>query len=1033
MSIEPYSLYDEAALLERLSTGVQRSNQPVMFLVGSGLTAPTKKGDPGVPGVSGVIDLIRAEFGAAQQMELEKQIDDNANPYQAAFSFLLGRRGQQAANHVIRQAVWQARSATSTKLANSFSLGGNTPDDVCRSLDTDLDGWSLTPGVDAIGGLIARYPDHFGRAILTTNFDPLLAVAIARHKGNFFRTVLHRDGNLGQTEGSGCHIIHLHGYWYGADTLHTPRQLSQSRPRLKASLSSLLKAKTIVVSAYGGWDDVFTDALMEVVLDDNAYPEIIWTFNATAPQPDQRLVDKLTPGIDRGRVTLYAGINCQTFFPSLLANWEKLQPTEPPPVEKYRRSTELQLLATADSFDDQSIAVSAVLEGGEEDRPPKSDVCVGREKELDEIITASQRACFITGFGGQGKSTIAAMYFANAQENGAFDLFVWRDCKEEGERFENQLIDIIVRLSEGASSANELSQQRMEMLAELLAKLGGTKRILFVFDNVDHYVDLENQRLTGNADAFLTAFLNLPGASRLVFTCRPDMRYHDDRVLTLNIGGLDIAAAMELFVKRDALAPTSEIRQAHKITNGHAFWLDLIAAQTAKKAPELDLRSILDQIVQGSGTLPASTLSTLGAIWQTLHDRQKIVLQTMAETVRPETVQTVGDYLSGRINFNQVNRAVKALRDLNLIVVKPRRGSEDLLELHPLVREFIKRTFPLQERLSFIDAIIQVYLRFMGIHKAETARSHQVLEHWTENAELYVEAGKLDAAFDCLAEVGADFYKSAAPGEFARAARILFRAVSWSEHASYKRFDQVFTYFFKILVNLGRSEEYQELIERYHETVPSKDVRYINYCDLRCMMHWTRMEFKEAIEWGEKGKNLKDKTDVDTQWSTNHNLALAQRDFGQPDIAMLAFLRGTPIEKLIDPEEFDDERDPSFYGNIGRCLHLMGQIDPALICYRKSALLLQKDRRPHVENQGFVRSWIGELLLAKGDLCSAKAFFQAAKSKWRFIAPQRVSSLDETLRDIESQTLHCVPLNASNSERYVLAWINEREHHFEKV
>ena len=1024
--------YDEAALFERLTTGVQRSNQPVIFLVGSGLTAPIKEGGAGVPGVRGVIELIKGEFDAPQQIELEKQICENANPYQAAFSFLLGRRGQQAANQIIRQAVWQARSAVSTKLASSFSLVGNTPDDVCRSLDTDLDGWNLTPGVEAVGGLIARYPDHFGRAILTTNFDPLLGIAIARSNGNFFRTVLHRDGNLSQTEGTGCHVIHLHGYWYGADTLHTPRQLNQSRPRLKASLSALLKAKTIVVSAYGGWDDVFTDALMEGVFDDNAYPEIIWTFNATVPKPDRRLIEKLAPGMDRGRVTLYAGINCQTFFPALLANWEKLQPTRNPLVEK-NQSTELQFLATANVVEDQSSAVSVVLEGGEEDRPPQSDVCVGREKELDEITSSSQRACFITGFGGQGKSTIAAKYFAIAQETEVFDLFVWRDCKEEGERFENQVIDIIVRLSEGDASANELSQRSMETLAELLAKLGGSKKILFVFDNVDHYVDLEKQKLTGNADAFLSAFLNLPSGSRVVFTCRPDMRYQDTRILTLNIGGLDIHAALELFAKRNVLAPSAEIRHAHKITNGHAFWLDLIAAQTAKKAPELQLRDILDQIVQGSGTLPASTLSTLSSIWQTLHERQKVVLQTMAETVRPETVQTVGDYLSGRINFNQVNRAIKALRDLNLIVIKPRRGAEDLLELHPLVREFIKRTFPLQERVSFIDAIIKVYLRFMGVHKEAEERSYKVLEHWTENAELYVEAGKIDLAFNCLGEVCTEFYKSAAPGEFARAARILFRATDWSNHSSYKHFDLVFTIFFRILVILGRSEEYLKLIEQYNATVPAKDVRYINYCDLRCMMHWTRMEFQEAIEWGERGKDLRDKTDVDTRWSTEHHLALAQRDYGRPDTAMIAFLRGVPIEKVIDPDEFDELRDASFYGNIGRCLHLMGQIDPALICYRKSALLLQKDRNPHVENQGFVRSWIGELLVAKSDFCSAKAFLQAAKSKWRLVAPQRALSIDEKLKEIESQTLDCLPLNVSNSERYVLAWINEREQHFVRV
>jgi hypothetical protein len=38
--------------------------------------------------------------------------------------------------------------------------------------------------------------------------------------------------------------------------------------------------------------------------------------------------------------------------------------------------------------------------------------------------------------------------------------------------------------------------------------------------------------------------------------------------------------------------------------------------------------------------------------------------------------------------------------------------------------------------------------------------------------------------------------------------------------------------------------------------------------------------------------------------------------------------------------------------------------------------------------------------------------------------------MDEQLKEIEVQTVDCLPLTASNSERYVLAWINEREHRF---
>ena len=54
----------------------------------------------------------------------------------------------------------------------------------------------------------------------------------------------------------------------------------------------------------------FTETLMEVVRDDTAYPEIIWTFFTEQPLVSDRLSSSLAPGIDRGRVNLYAGVDC---------------------------------------------------------------------------------------------------------------------------------------------------------------------------------------------------------------------------------------------------------------------------------------------------------------------------------------------------------------------------------------------------------------------------------------------------------------------------------------------------------------------------------------------------------------------------------------------------------------------------------------------------------------------------------------------------------------------------------------------------
>jgi len=54
--------------------------------------------------------------------------------------------------------------------------------------------------------------------------------------------------------------------------------LTAPRPLLKASLQRLLGRVTLMVLAYGGWLDVFTETLIEVVRDPGARPDVLWTF-----------------------------------------------------------------------------------------------------------------------------------------------------------------------------------------------------------------------------------------------------------------------------------------------------------------------------------------------------------------------------------------------------------------------------------------------------------------------------------------------------------------------------------------------------------------------------------------------------------------------------------------------------------------------------------------------------------------------------------------------------------------------------------
>lgn len=172
---------------------------------------------------------------------------------------------------------------------------------------------------------------------------------------------------------------------------------------------------------------------------------------------------------------------------------------------------------------------------------------------------------------------------------------------------------------------------------------------------------------------------------------------------------------------------------------------------------------------------------------------------------------------------------------------------------------------------------------------------------------------------------------------------------------------------------------------------------------------------------------------MDTQFDTEHNLALAQRDAGMVDEALRVFLKGIDLGAVIDPDEFDETWYHAFYGNVGRCLHLMGQIEPALVCYRKSAILLQSAHAKHIEDQGYIRLWIGELLIAKGEFCAGSRFLTAAMKKWELVSPGRNAAIDAKLSELMDNLGDCKPLSERNIERYCVAWIFGRERDFSEI
>ncbi|HEX8473543.1 MAG TPA: SIR2 family protein [Pyrinomonadaceae bacterium] len=292
---------------DALITIARNADKPVAFLVGAPLSEDS---GGGVPGVSSMLALIRAEVNATDSLQLPRydaalagKADGDA--YQFALDWLQGNFGQSAVNRVVKTAVFKARKATSP---TSFEGDGAAND------------WHIPSGARQLAALVCAQRERFPGPILTTNFDPLLSLAIEENGGRTRLQVIQSDGGLAhnvKTVGV-IDIVHLHGYWRDSDTLHTPTQLTLPRPQLKASLQQILKQRTLIVAAYGGWDDVFARALAEVVVDDASQVNVLWCFRDTEAWEVERkyqpLLDRVAPAITRGRFLAYGGIDCHSIF-----------------------------------------------------------------------------------------------------------------------------------------------------------------------------------------------------------------------------------------------------------------------------------------------------------------------------------------------------------------------------------------------------------------------------------------------------------------------------------------------------------------------------------------------------------------------------------------------------------------------------------------------------------------------------------------------------------------------------------------------
>lgn len=297
-------------LQARLRTAVSDADTKIAFLFGAGMSAGI------VPNVEQMVDHFVGELPKPEQSNVRQQLGGIANPserYQRAAELVLARGGKKR----IRSALCKATLSASTEETDTISTKiANMPSGEIRALEHDLE-WRVGRSHTQFATFYASIPPRIRGPILTTNFDPLIEVAL-REKSILANTVTVSGTTIPTAEQledlTSTPVFHLHGYWRNSNSLHTQSQLNATRPQVASFIRSHLSNCLLVVAGYSGWNDIFMRELNIAFTDGQLYDsEICWSVfssNEFSIQENSELAKLVgSPGFN-----IYFGIDASRLF-----------------------------------------------------------------------------------------------------------------------------------------------------------------------------------------------------------------------------------------------------------------------------------------------------------------------------------------------------------------------------------------------------------------------------------------------------------------------------------------------------------------------------------------------------------------------------------------------------------------------------------------------------------------------------------------------------------------------------------------------
>lgn len=671
------------------------------------------------------------------------------------------------------------------------------------------------------------------------------------------------------------------------------------------------------------------------------------------------------------------------------------------------------------------------------DKPPMTENWAGRTEELRHL-TISHNVCFITGIGGQGKSALASKLLSESSSE--YDVKIWRDFKEEELNLQSKLFGLIETLSNGNIKAQQIVGLETEVLISLFFKELGDRKALIVFDNIDKYINLQTFLPAGDMQVFFDKALKGNHNSKFIFTCRPFVHYAGIGFYQVRLEGLVLSEIKE-FIKKyhprlDDLQIENIARELHSATKGHPLWMGLILAQSRTDVTQI--AALLKKINQNQHSASDTDISGIIAdrvlenVWNGLKDKEKVILRTLSITNISETEEDLAKIVSPKLNYNQFNKALKSLKSLNLIVIK--QGAQ-YLELHPLVREYIKTNYGMDELESYISLYVSYLDGIIVLIRKKFGRllGAEDLEAVTKKVEVLIENGKTQEAINDMRLASDSYLMSGYSEEFLRLCDLLLAKDIWTKKTLTKLngFLELMDIFFTKSADFGAFELFDKYITRYEEVFTNPDSHKILALSSRCHKEWCAKNYARAIIEGKSASDLIDLLQQNEAWAGKHRYYLALRDNGGAKNLVRAISFFTGNRSLVSLANSECNRNLcTSYGNVGKCFLDLGNARLALFFVLNSYIAMNHKDATYQEahNLGFASKWISEILQFEGHPNAALYFLMHAKNIWKDDMPVEANKLNKVIKAIPTSASKesIVSLESWQIEKHCDEWVKSK-------